>query len=87
MVFSKVMLDERSSYLTTCWTTFSRYRWLRLPFGLSSSPEEFQRRLEECLEGLEQVEVIADDIVIYAQGDTEEEAQRSHHMMQPSVHW
>ena len=49
-----------------------------MPFGLSSSPEEFQRRLEECLEGLEQVEVIADDIVIYGQGDTEEEAQKSH---------
>ncbi len=49
-----------------------------MPFGLSSSPKEFERRLEECLEGLERVEVIADDIVIYGQGETEEEAQISH---------
>ena len=45
-------------------------------FGISSAPEEFQRRLEECLEGLDNVE--ADDIVIYGAGDTEEEADASH---------
>ena len=81
--FLQVMLDEPSSYLTTFWIPFGRYRWLHMPFGLSSSPEEFQRRLEECLEGLKQVEVIADDIVIYGQGDTEEEAQRSHISQMP----
>ena len=51
--FLQVTLDEPSSYLTTFWTPFGRFRWLRMPFGLSSSPEEFERRLEECLEGLE----------------------------------
>lgn len=49
-----------------------------MPFGISSAPEEFQHRLDEVLEGLENVEVIADDIVIYGVGDSNEEAEASH---------
>ena len=51
--FLQVVLDEPYSYLTTFWTPFGRYRWLRMPFGIKSAPEEFQRHLDECLEGLE----------------------------------
>jgi len=76
--FLQVVLDEPSSYLTTFWTPFGRYRWLRMPFGISSAPEEFQRRLEQCLEGLHNVEVIADDIIIFGTGDNEQEAETSH---------
>lgn len=45
--FWHVKLDEDSSLLTTFWTPFGRYRWTRLPFGLSSAPEEFQRKQHE----------------------------------------
>ena len=45
--FLQVVLDEESSYLTTFWSPFGRHRWLRMPFGISSAPEEFQRRLDE----------------------------------------
>ena len=76
--FLQVVLDEQSSYLTTFWTPFGRYRWLRMPFGLKSAPEEFQRRLDECLEGLQNIAVIADDIIIYGTGDTTESAEASH---------
>ena len=76
--FTQVELDEPSSLLTTFWTPFGRYRWLRMPFGISSAPEEFQRRLDECLEGLQNIEVIHDDIVCYGSGDTDEEAVKSH---------
>ncbi len=49
-----------------------------MPFGISSAPEEFQRRLNETLEGLENLEVIADDILIYGIGDDITEAEASH---------
>ena len=49
-----------------------------MPFSISPAPEEFQSRLEECLEGLEQIGVIADDIIVYRQGDSDEEANVSH---------
>ena len=39
--FHQVRLDDESSYLTTFWTPFGRYRYLRMPFGISSAPEEF----------------------------------------------
>ena len=76
--FWQVKLEEKSSYLTTFWTPFGRYRWLRLPFGISSAPEEFQRRQHEALEGLQGTEVIVDDILVYGQGETMEEAIRDH---------
>ena len=76
--FHQVRLDEASSYLTTFWTPFGRYRYCRLPFGISSAPEEYQRRMHDVLDGLEGVEVIADDILVYGCGTTEEEYIRDH---------
>jgi hypothetical protein len=53
--FWHVHLDEGSSYLITFNTPFGRYRWLRMPFGITSAPEEYQRRQYqtiECLPGV-----------------------------------
>jgi hypothetical protein len=66
-----VKLDSESSYLTTFQTCHGRYRWLRLPFGLSVSAEIFQKKLLDAFTGLEGVICIADDIIIH--GRTEEE--------------
>ena len=76
--FWHVELDEQSSLLTTFHTPFDCYRWLCMPFGLSSAPEVFQRRMHELIEGLEGIEVIADDFVIVGYGKTQEEATLSH---------
>ena len=76
--FWHVELDEESSYLTTFNTPFGRYRWLRMPFGISSAPEEYQRRQDQTVEGLPGVRSIIDDILIYGEGDTEEEAIADH---------
>ena len=48
--FWHVELYDESSFLTTFNTPFGRYRFKRLPFGLSSSPELFQRRMHEVIE-------------------------------------
>ncbi|CAC5408070.1 unnamed protein product [Mytilus coruscus] len=72
------MWHEESSLLTTFNTPFGRYRWLRMPFGLSSAPEEYQRRQDQTVEGLPGVRSIVDDILIYGEGDTEEEAIDDH---------
>lgn len=68
--FWHVKLSEESSYLTTFSTPFQRYRWLRMPFGISPAPEEFQRRLHQALDGLQGVAAVADDILVY--GDSEQ---------------
>ena len=38
-----------------------------MPFRISSAPEVFQRRMHEVIEGLEGVEVVADDFVVLSQ--------------------
>ena len=76
--FWHVQLDEESSKLTTFETPFGRYRWLRLPLGISVASEEFQRRLHENLTGLKGIAVIADDILVYGTGETTEEATMDH---------
>ena len=64
--------------LTTFNTPYGRYHWLRLPFGLSISPEIFQKRVIQTLEGLDGVLNIADDILIYGVGDSPEQANAEH---------
>ena len=49
-----------------------------MPFGISSAPEVFQRRMHELIEGLSGIEVVADDFVVAGFGDTLEEAFRDH---------
>ena len=73
--FLNIPLDHESSMATTMHTSFGRYRWLRLPFGVSSAPEEFQQRLMTALEGLDGLANIADDIHV---GDTYAEAELDH---------
>ena len=50
--FWQINLEERSNFLTTFKTAFGRYCWLRMPFGISSAPEVWQRRIHEIVEGL-----------------------------------
>ena len=76
--FWQIELDEESKDLTCYETPFGIFRWNRLPFGLSVSPEEFQRRLNEALSGLQGIAIIADDILIYGKGQTAEEAKLDH---------
>ena len=70
--FWHVKLDEESSHLTTFHTPFGRYHWCRMPFGISSAPEVFKRRMHKLIEGLSGIEVVA------GFGDTLEEALRDH---------
>ena len=76
--FWHVQLDEPSSYLTTFSTPWGRYRWLRMPFGITSAPEEFQRRMDIALEGLDGAKAIADDILVFGTGTNDEIADKSH---------
>lgn len=52
-------------------STFGRYCWKRLPFGLSVSQNLFQAKMDQIMEGLQGVDSIADDIVIYRKGEEE----------------
>ncbi len=74
--FWHVQLDDPSSYLTTFATPFGRYRWLRMPMGISPAPEVFQRLLNQALKGLQGMHIIADDVLITGEGETVEMAYK-----------
>ena len=76
--FWQVKLSESSSYYTTFKTPFGRFRWLRMPFGISCAPEVWQRKMNETIEGLCGVEVIADDFLVCGFADTVLEAIKDH---------
>ena len=50
--FWQVPLDPLSELLTTFITPFGRFCFHRLPFGISSAPEIFQRLMSQMLAGL-----------------------------------
>ena len=57
-------LDEESSYLMTFNTEFGRYRYTAMPFGATVTGDIFQRKLDQCFGHLENVIMIADDIMV-----------------------
>jgi hypothetical protein len=50
--FNHLCLDAESAALTTFETPFGRYRWLRLCFGISPAPENFQARMHQLTSNL-----------------------------------
>ena len=68
--FWQIPLDEDSRLLTTFVTPFGRYCFNRLPFGISSAPEIFQRTMSRILDGLEGVVCHMDDILIHGPAQT-----------------
>lgn len=61
-------LDDESSRLTFN-TPFGRYRYLRLPFGISVAPEIFHKVMTDSFSDLPGVCIYLDDILVF--GDSE----------------
>ena len=60
----QVELDEDSTNLCCFNTPFGRYKFLRMPLGIASSPEVFQKQMIEVFEGIDGVEIIYDDVLV-----------------------
>ena len=56
--FWQIPLDPETAKLTTLITPFGRYFMKRLPFGISSAPEIFQRTMNELLRGIDGVIIV-----------------------------
>ncbi|KAI2646083.1 Retrovirus-related Pol polyprotein from transposon opus [Labeo rohita] len=68
--FWQIPLERESAKLTTFITPFGRYFFHRLPFGISSAPEIFQREMNNLLRDHEGTAAYMDDIIVY--GETQE---------------
>lgn len=58
-----IPLSKESSLLTTFNTPFGRYCYRRLPFGLHSSAEVFEKRVEQVFDGVP-VAIYFDDLIV-----------------------
>lgn len=66
----QVKIDEESSKLCTFNTPWGKYRWTRLPFGLTCSGDVFQEKMDSIFGSLEGVSGIADDTLIFGSSET-----------------
>ena len=69
--FWQIPLDKKSALLTTFIMPFGRYHFNRLPFGNTSAPEHFQRRMSEVLSDLEGVVCLIDDVLVHGKSQEE----------------
>ena len=69
--FWQIPLSPESIPLTTFITPFGRYCFHRLPFGITSAPEHFQRRMSEVLGDLEGVVCMMDDVLVHGRSQEE----------------
>lgn len=72
--FWQVKLSDISTLYTTFNTPFGRFRWLRMPFVISSAPAVWQRKMHNAIESLQGREVIADDFLVCGYGHTVDKA-------------
>ncbi|XP_044755743.1 uncharacterized protein K02A2.6-like [Coccinella septempunctata] len=72
--FWSLKLDKESSKLTAFNTEFGIYRFLRMPYGITTASEEFQHALQNLLLDIPNLVVYIDDILIHA--ETKEEHDR-----------
>lgn len=63
--FHQVKLSKDSQELTMFITPYGRYCFCRLPFGITSAPEFFQRQVAWILEVLDGLVNMVDDILVF----------------------
>lgn len=75
--FYQIPLAKESHKLTTFITPLGRYCFRRVPFGISSAPEIFQRTMSELFRGVDGVIVLMDDLLVFGSNDREHDQRLS----------
>ena len=69
--FWQIKLAPESALLTTFITPFGRFCFKRLPFGITSAPEYFQKRISAILNGQKGTVCLMDDILVHGKNKNE----------------
>ena len=73
--FWQIPLEKSSRLLTTFIAPTGRYCFNKLPFGISSAPEHFQKRMSAILCGLEGVVCQMDDVLVFGKDQPEHDSR------------
>ena len=72
MGYYHITLSEEASNICTIVTEFGKYRYKRLPMGVSCSPDIFQAKIYELLGDIEGTRAYMDDILVIKKGTFQE---------------
>lgn len=72
--FHQIVLHKNSQLLTTFITPLGRFMYTRLPFGINCAPEYFSQQFSEILQGIPNVIIRIDDVLIHAKTGKEHDA-------------
>ena len=73
--FWQIPLEKDSLLLTTFITPLGRYCFNKLPFGISSALELFEKRICEILHGLGRILCLMDDVLVFGHNREEHNTQ------------
>ena len=68
---SALLLDPRSAKPTTFITLFGTYYYNRFPYGITSTPKHFHRRILEILTGVTGTVSMIDDVLVFSKNQKE----------------
>ena len=71
----QVKLDKKISLLTTFTTPFGCYRFTRLPFGVNSAQDVFEKEIDRTYRGLADVDANVNDILVYGKDREDHDAK------------
>ena len=72
--FYQIRVTEAVSCLLTFNSAFGRFKYTRMPFGISSASEVWERTITEMFDDIPGVEVVRDDILIAGKDAEEHDA-------------
>ena len=76
MGYYSIELSPRSSDACTIVTEFGKFRYKRLPMGVSCSPDIFQAKINELLGDIEGICAYIDDLLLLSKGTWEDHLER-----------
>ena len=74
-IFSKLDANRGFWQIPLSEQSYGRYCFNKMPFGISSAPEHFQKRMSRILEGLEGVVCQIDDILVFGKDQDQHDAR------------
>lgn len=84
--FWQIKLTEKSSFLVVFNTPFGRYRFLRMPYGITSASEIFQMVFQLIFGDIECVIIYIDDLMVWGK-DQKEHNERVEKVLQRAEEW
>jgi hypothetical protein len=77
MGYCNICLDPDAAILCTVIIPWGKYKYLRLPMGIKNSPDIFQQKISDLMEGLHDfMQAYLDDILIITKGSYKDHLQK-----------